>query len=391
MMDKKKLILLAMTMFTIACLAQNPGQLKKEVTEVLRAQVMKEAAWALQQEPVTVTATSSERSAGTKHDFFSEADYFWPDTTNLDGPYVNRDGMTNPNNFVAHRHAMIRLSRIIGALASAYTITHDKRYVLHAMKHLRAWFIDPETKMNPNLQFSQAIKGRATGRNYGIIDTIHLMEVAQGARVMENAKDADNETISGTKKWFGDYLRWLTTHPYGIDEMNTKNNHSTCWVMQVASFARLTENDSLLDVCRERYKTILLPNQMGEDGSFPLEIKRTKPYGYSIFNLDAMTMVCKILSDKTHDLWNFTLPDGRSIKKGIAFLYPFVKDKSAWPYGKDVMYWDNWPVAQPAFLFGALEFKNRDWLETWKQLDHEPTVEEVIRNLPIRNPLIWID
>jgi hypothetical protein len=286
---------------------------------------------------------------------------------------------------------MIRFSRIIGALASAYTITHDKQYVIHAMKHLAAWFTDPETLMNPNLQFSQAIKGRATGRNYGIIDTIHLMEVAQGALVLEGAKGADAETLSGTKNWFADYLRWLTTHQYGIDEMNTKNNHSTCWVMQVASFARLTRNDSLLNVCRDRYQTILLPNQMGEDGSFPLEIKRTKPYGYSIFNLDAMVMVCEILSDKTHDLWTFTLSDGRSIRKGIGFLYPYVRDKSAWPYGKDVMYWDNWPVAQPALVFGALKFNKQDWFDTWKRLDHEPKVEEVIRNLPIRNPLIWIN
>lgn len=161
--------------------------------------------------------------------------------------------------------------------------------------------------------------------------------------------------------------------------------------MQVASYARLTGNQEILNFCRERYKTVLLPNQMGEDGSFPLEIKRTKPYGYSIFNLDAMTMVCHILSDANTDLWNFQTVDGRSIRKGIDFLYPFVRDKSSWPNQKDVMYWDNWPVAQPFLLFGAQAFGKDEWFATWKSLEHKPEVAEIVRNLPIRNPIIWLN
>ncbi|MFS2187768.1 alginate lyase family protein [Mucilaginibacter sp. Mucisp84] len=385
-------ILIAVT--TLTQFAFTPVQSKPDKSPVentaeqtLKKQIMTEAAWAMQQQPVTVTASSSPRSAGGKHDFFSEADYFWPDPKNPDGPYINRDGMTNPDNFVEHRKAMIRFSKIIGALASAYKITGDVKYVKQAVIHLKAWFIDPETLMNPSLWFAQAVKGQFTGRNYGIIDTIHLMEVAQGIIVMEKAMDA--ETTAAVKKWFTDYTNWLMTSKPGMQERDVKNNHATCWAMQVASFAKLCKNEAVLDSIRVRYKTILLLRQMGTDGSFPLEMARTKPYGYSIFNLDAMTMLCQILSSPQDNLWNFETPDGKSIKKGISYLYPFVADKSKWTLKPDVMYWDNWPIAQPFLLFGANAYHEKVWLTTWQKLDHNPQVEEVIRNLPIRHPLIW--
>jgi hypothetical protein len=391
---KKLFAAILIVVTTLTQFAFKPDQLhpnksptEKAAEQTLKKQIMTEAAWAMQQQPVTVTASSSPRSAGGKHDFFSEADYFWPDPKNPDGPYINRDGLSNPNNFVEHRKAMICFSKIIGALASAYKITGDVKYVKQAVIHLKAWFLNPETLMNPSLWFAQAVKGQFTGRNYGIIDTIHLMEVAQGVIVMEKAMDV--ETTTSVKKWFADYTQWLMTSKPGIQERDVKNNHATCWAMQVASFAKLCKNEVVLDSIRFRYKNILLPRQMGTDGSFPLELERTKPYGYSIFNLDAMTMLCQILSTSQDNLWSFETPDGKSIKKGISYLYPFVADKGKWTLKPDVMYWDNWPIAQPFLLFGANAYHENTWLTTWQKLDHNPQVEEVIRNLPIRHPLIW--
>jgi hypothetical protein len=366
------------------------SKIQREAILVLREQDMKEAAWAMAQEPITITAESSARSAGGKHDFFSEADYFWPDPKNPDGPYISRDGLTNPDNFVAHRKAMIRFSKIIGALASAYKLTGDEKYARHAITHLKAWFIAPGTLMNPDLQYAQAVKGLFTGRNYGIIDTIHFMEVAQGVIVMESAAVFDNEIARGIKRWFNQYLHWLNTSKPGLDEKHVKNNHSTCWAMQVAVFAKLANNTAYLDTCLSMYKNVLLPNQMGADGSFPLEMARTKPYGYAIFNLDAMVALCQILSTPKDNLWKYETADGKSIRKGISYLQPFVADKSKWTLKADVMYWDDWPVAQPFLLFGANNFNEQQWFETWKQLDHQPVVEEVIRNLPVRHPLIWM-
>jgi alpha-glucosidase (family GH31 glycosyl hydrolase) len=368
-----------------------PSLFKKEAIKTLGQHVLAEAALALNEQPVTVTAQVSPRSAGSKHDFFSEGDYWWPNPVSADSPYVQKDGMTNPDNFVAHRHAMIRFSKIVGALASAYTITNDDKYVRHALLHCKAWFIDTATRMNPNMLYAQAIKGRFTGRGIGIIDAIQLMEVTQGLRAMENSAAMDKILLSEIKNWFDQFLQWLTTHQYGKDEMNAANNHGTCWVMQVAAFAKFTGNQSLTAFCRDRYKKVLLPSQMAADGSFPQELRRTKPYGYSIFNLDAMATICQLLSSDKDNLWTWQTPDGRSIRKAIEYLYPFIADKTKWPHKQDVMYWENWPVAQPFLLFGADAFNNKQWFDTWRKLDHSPKEDEVIRNLPVRNPLIWIN
>src|SRR5207248_8120175 len=232
-------------------------------------------------EPITVTAANSPRSAGGEHDFFSEGDYWWPDPSNPDGPYVQKDGMTNPDNFVEHRHAMIRFSIHVATLTSAWRITNDAKYADAALKHIRAWFVDEKTKMNPNLQYAQAIKGITTGRGTGVIDTVHLIEVARSASLLQQAGLLKGEDLEGTKKWFTDYLTWLTTSKNGTDEMNAGNNHGTCWVEQVAAFASFTGDQEKLELCRKRFKEILLPKQLAADGSFPQELRRTKPYGYS--------------------------------------------------------------------------------------------------------------
>jgi hypothetical protein len=161
--------------------------------------------------------------------------------------------------------------------------------------------------------------------------------------------------------------------------------------MQVAAFAKFTGNEVLIEFCKKRYMTVLLPDQMAANGSFPEELRRTKPYGYSLFNLDAMAMICQILSDDNNDLWTYQTADGKGIEKGLNFLYPYVDDKASWPFKKDVMYWDNWPIAHPFLLFGAIEFNQRTWFLTWKKLDHDPTVGEVVRNLPVQSPLIWLN
>ena len=136
--------------------------------------------------------------------------------------------MTNPNNFVEHRQNLMRLSLQVPALTAAWRITGQRKYADHAKRHLHAWFVDVETRMNPNLNYAQAIKGRFTGRGAGIIDTIHLVEVARAAQLLKASPDV--------LKWFSSYLDWMTTSPNGIAERDAKNNHGTCWTMQVAEF-----------------------------------------------------------------------------------------------------------------------------------------------------------
>jgi hypothetical protein len=359
--------------------------------EIEKSRVITVADKIMKEGPITITSSSSPRSAGGKHDFFSQSDYWWPDPKNPEGPYIRKDGLTNPDNFVEHRRAMVRLSLQVPALVAAYKITNKNEYALKAIEHLKDWFIDEETKMNPHLEYAQAVMGVSTGRGVGIIDAIHLVEVAQSIILLDKARVLDESDSRIIKKWFSDFLLWMTTSKNGIEERDAKNNHGTCWVMQVAEYAKLVGDKKLIDYCRERYKTVLLPTQLGADGSFPLELVRTKPYSYSIFNLDVMTMVCQILTDEKENLFNFTLQDGRSIKIGMEFLFPFIADKSKWSYPKDVMYFDVFPNRQPFLFFGGLAFKEKKYLELWNKLNSDPQDDEVIRNFPIRQPVVWVD
>ena len=361
-----------------------------DVRAIERSRVISAADRYLRERPVTITAASSPRSAGGRHDFFSEADYWWPDPANPKGAYIQRDGMTNPDNFVEHRRAMVRLSLQVPALAAAYRLTNDRRYAAHATGHLLAWFADDATRMNPHLLYSQAIHGRVTGRGIGLIDTVHLVEVARAIPTIEDSGALTGSQRTAIRDWFSQYLAWMTTHQYGIDEREARNNHGTCWVMQVAEFARLVGRDDLAAYCRTRYKTVLLPNQVAADGSFPEELRRTKPYGYSLFNLDAMATVCQILLTTAENLWTYTTPDGRGIRTALAFLFPYIANKKTWPHKPDVMYHDEWPMRHPSLLFAGLAYGERRYLDLWRTLPADSNVEEVVRNFFVRQPLLWI-
>lgn len=387
---KKFYISLAVVGIFIGLACCKRESLPEEVTSPLAETILQRAEVDMTAEPVTVTSYVAERSAGGLHDFYSEGDYWWPDSLNPDGPYVRRDGCTNPENFVHHRHAMIRFSNIVGNLTSAYLLTGDEKYLEPIMKHVRAWMIDENTRMNPNLKYAQAIKGITTGRGIGIIDTIQLIEVIQSLIRLEEMGVLPADIAAGSKQWTREYLTWLTNDPNGIDEMNATNNHGTCWAMQAAIFAKYVGDKEWMDKCADRFKNIFLVNQMASDGSFPREIGRTKPYGYSLFNLDAMATICQILSTKNDNLWEYTTSDGKCMRKAIDFMQPYIDDKESWPYTHDVMYWDEWPVAHPAMLFAWSQWGDESLLSTWASQEHFPINDEVIRNLPVRNPLIWL-
>ena len=354
-----------------------------------RARVLAAANRYLSEHPVTVTASRSPRSQGGVHDYFSEGDYWWPDEKNPDGPYIRRDGFSNPANFDDHRKAMVRLSLIVPALAAAWELTGEKKYADHASQHLNAWFVDAKTKMNPNLEYAQAIFHLNKGRGTGIIDTLHLVEPARAATVL--AKGGALKDAADVESWFAEYLEWMRNSKNGQEERDAKNNHGTCWVLQAAEFARFTRNNDVMAWCRERFKSTIVPDQVAPDGSLPLELARTKPYSYCLFDLDVLSTICQSLSTPQDNLWTFTTPDGRGMRKVVAFMYPFIKDKSKWPYKHDVEHWDDFPNRQPTLIFAGVAYGNEDYITTWKALNPDPTVPEVIRNFPIRQPLLWME
>jgi hypothetical protein len=278
----------------------------------------------------------------------------------------------------------------VAALAAAYVLDGQEKYAEKAVTLLRAFFLDEATRMNPSLLYAQAIPGVSSGRGVGIIDTLHLAEVPPAILAIDKSKAMTPEIRAGLKKWFADYAQWMTTHRYGLDEMNAKNNHSVAYMVQLAAFAKWTGDEQKLALCRQRYKEVFVPQQMALDGSFPQELARTKPYGYSIFQLDNMAILCQLLSTPDDNLWTFTLPDGRGIRKAVEYLYPYLRDKSKWQHKPDVEHFEAWPVRQPSLLFAACAFGEGKYFDLWKTLEPDPMDPEVQRNMAITQPLLWV-
>ena len=361
------------------------------VARVDRARILAAAQRYVVDEPVTVTSSRSNRSQGGPHDYFSEGDYWWPDPKNPGGPYIRRDGFSNPDNFNDHRAALIRLSVMTPALAAAWRLTKDKRYSAHFLKHLRAWFVDPATKMNANLEYAQAIFGVSKGRGTGIIDTLHLAEVVRAARVLEAAGGISAVDVEPIRAWFAAYVDWMATSQNGKDEETAKNNHGTCWVLQAAEFAQFARRPDLTALCRDRLTRTIIPDQIAKDGSLPLELARTKPYSYSLFDTDVLSGICQSLSTRTDDLWQFKSPNGKGVADAVAFVFPYIADKSKWPFAKDVEYFDDLPARRPSLLFAGEALQLPEYIDVWRRLDPDPKVPEVVRNMPIRQPLLWVD
>lgn len=371
-----------------------PSKLVTSVAQLDWGRILKLANEALSAKPPAVTDHIATNSAGGPHDFFSQADYFWPNPNKTNGlPYVSRDGETNPENFEYHRMAMRQMKDSVAALAAAYAITGDDKYVTKAEEFLRVFFIDEKTRMNPNLDYAQAVLGESKGRSWGIIDTLHLAELPVAITFLERSKVFDRKVDDGLKNWFADYSHWMTTATNGVKEMTAANNHSIAYFVQLASFARFDGDAPLLDMCRKQFQEVLLPKQMAADGSFPLELKRTKPYGYSIFQADNVAILCVLLSTPTEDSWKFKLPDGNTPLKSTEFIYPYLADKQKWladGRGKDVMHWDAWPAREPCLLFACAETGDQKYFELWKKLDADPSDLEVRRNIAVTQPLLWI-
>ena len=366
-------------------------KLALDVAAIDRERILKAANAALEIAPLTITKFRAKLSEGGTNDFYSNGDYWWPDPSKPDGlPYIQRDGESNPDNFSQHRLAIRDLRDSVAALGAAYKITGDDRYVTKAVSLLRVFFLDEKTRMNPNLQFAQAVPGKSPGRGIGIIDALHLVEIPTAVVAMQKSPAFPPEVLVGLKKWFGELADWMLTSKNGQDEAAAKNNHAVAFYLQLAAYAKFTGDEAKLAQCRKQFKEVFVPNQMALDGGFPAELKRTKPYGYSIFQLDNMTTLCQLLSTPEENLWEFELPDGRGIRKAVEFLYPFLADKSKWTLKPDIQAWDAWPARQASLLFAGIAFGETKYAELWQKLSPDPTDAEVRRNIAITQPLLWV-
>ncbi|MBN2090376.1 alginate lyase family protein [candidate division KSB1 bacterium] len=285
---------------------------------------------ALNQGPWSVTFHKSKAVSKNSHDYYSEGPYWWPDPADSTAPFIRRDGEVNPAHFTAHRQALNQLCEAILTLGMAGYFLNEKQYVDRAAKIIYIWFISPETKMNPHLEYGQAIFGRTTGRGIGIIDTRPLIQAIQGFQFLARTGWWPAADQSATKQWVYKYLKWLTTNSKGLDEKMHGNNHSTWWAAQVASFALYVEDEQVSDMIWDHYRNFLIPHQIKPDGSCPLEEARTKSLSYSVMNLDGISVICRLAQIQGIDLWHYQTPEGAGIQKSINYLLPYILNPESW-------------------------------------------------------------
>ena len=292
--------------------------------------VRENTAAALKAGPWSVTSHRPPDVTAGFNDYYSEGPYWWPDPKNPKGPYIRKDGERNPDRFMGNRSDLGNMCSAVLALGMGAYILGDKACGPHASRILSTWFLDPKTRMNPNLEYGQAVRGINSGRGTGLIDTVSMIHTVQGVWLLEQANMLDAAIGKGVRGWFGEFTRWMTTSSKGLDEKKSGNNHSTWWTAQVAAYATFTGDEATQKMAWEYYRTFLVPGEIEPDGSCPREEARTASLSYSAMNLDAFSVVCRIAEINGVSLWKYRGPKGVGVEKSFRYLTPYVLHPENW-------------------------------------------------------------
>ena len=300
--------------------------MKKGFDELIKA-----ADAALTFRPVSVIEKQNNPPSGDKHDYMSLAPYFWPNPDTKDGlPYIRKDGQVNPEvSDYKDKEYMPKLCAVLETLGLAYYFTNDDRYAKHASKLISVWFIDTATKMNPNLNFGQAVKGENDGRGAGLIDTRHLIKVIDAVSFISSSAAWTSSQDKQLKSWFAQFLNWMQTSKNGTAELKATNNHGIWFDAQRLSFALYTNNKKNANEVIESAKK-RLEKQMNADGLFPAELARTTSLHYSLFVVEAFLKVAQLSTNAGVDFWSFTANNGNSLQKACDTLLPFLMQQKKW-------------------------------------------------------------
>ncbi len=293
----------------------------------------KEAEEALDAGPFTVVEKDTAPPSGDKHDYMSIGPYWWPDPSKPDGlPYIRRDGEVNPERREGDNTRLRAMVDAVETLALAYYLFENEGYAEHAAKLLRTFFLDPETRMNPHLQFGQAIPGRVTGRGIGLIDTTCLAGLVDAVGMLGGSAAWTDDDQAGLVAWFEAYLDWMLTSAHGRAERRYFNNHGTWYDVQVGSFALFVGRDDLARTTLNKWSKGRIASQIEPDGAQPHELARTLSLNYSAMNLRGFMHLAALGERVEVDLWNYRTDDGRGIRAALDFLVPYARGERGWKY-----------------------------------------------------------
>lgn len=286
------------------------------------------------QEPLTIVNKPILPTSGDKHDYMSVGPYWWPDPDKSDGlPYIRRDGEVNPDVAKTDRPLLAKFISAVKTLGLAYRFTQREDYATHATLLLRTWFINPDTKMNPNLLFGQAIPGICEGRGIGLIETAALArDLLPVVRFIIDSESWSAKDTEDLQAWFHAFLKWMLTHPYGVDEARHGNNHSNAYDVQVVTYALFVGQPELAQMILQGVAERRIAVQIEPNGKQPKELARTKALGYSSMNLELLLELAEIGRQWDVDLVHFESSDGRSLRCAFDFLLPYWTGEGKWMY-----------------------------------------------------------
>lgn len=343
-------------------------QLKKKVQQRDKATLQlvdslrKEADDLLDMKLISVMDKASTPVSSDKHDYMSQAPYFWYDSSKPNGlPYIRRDGQHNPEiKKITDRTYIGRLESATRTLSLAWFLTGEEKYAKKATALIRYWFFNESTKMNPHLEYAQAIPGVNSGRGTGIIESRTLTGIADAAGLLANSKSWTASDTQQLKDWYRQYLHWMLTSKNGNDEHKAKNNHGTWFYVQVIDFALFTRDDQkALELTNESKK--LLDSQLTKEGTWPLELARTNALGYSTFNTNAWFQVATLAEKVGVDLWHYKTSKGVTLQTALDWLTPYALNEKKWTYRQIEPY--NASEFYPLLLQAANKFHDENYVK----------------------------
>jgi hypothetical protein len=294
-----------------------------------------EAKSALQAGPFSVVEKTNLPPSGDKHDYMSIGPYFWPDPASSNGlPYIRHDGKRNPANRTSNRRDLASLIGNVETLALAWYFTGNEAYANKASQLLRTWFLDPETRMNPNFEFAQAVPGVNTGRGIGLIEMAGMTTLVDSVGLLAGSKSWTPADQRGLQQWFTQFVQWMQESKNGRDEAAAKNNHGTYYDLELTMFALFIGKNEIATNVLRSVPAKRIARQIEPDGREPLELARTNAWGYSVGNLRGLISLAQLGDKYGVDLWHYETADGRSIRRALDCLVAFANREREWLPGR---------------------------------------------------------